>query len=302
MNGAEHGVIAVTGATGFVGRHFCADLAGRGERVLALVRPGSDRTVLPPSVDCLEIPASAAAMAEAFRAGAVEVIVHFATCFRAGEPEESVRQIMLETNFRFGADLLQAARIAQVKRFLSTATFWQHFGGDDYDPVNFYAATKQAFEDIAAVYWRTGKLDFAVLSLCDTYGPRDTRSKIFNLWNRVSRSGETLKMSPGNQKMSILYIADVVDALRLLLERLRAGELPGGSKFKVEPDICYTLRELAARFEAASGRKLGIEWGALPYREREIMDPVSPDPLLPGWRQQWPVESGLARWLAEEKG
>ena len=102
--------------------------------------------------------------------------------------------------------------------------------------------------------------------------------------------------------MSLLYIDDVVDALRLLLERLRAGELPGGNKFKIEPEVRYTLRELAARFEAASGRKLGIEWGALPYREREIMDPASPDPLLPGWRQRWPVEAGLARWLAAEKG
>ncbi len=302
MNGAARGVIAVTGATGFVGRHLCADLAGRGERVLALVRPGSDRTVLPPTVDCLEIPASAVELGEVFRYRSVGAIVHLATCFRAGEPEEPVRQVMLETNLRFGADLLEAAKLARVKSFLSTATFWQHFGGGGYDPVNFYAATKQAFEALAAAYWRTGKLDFAVLALCDTYGPRDTRSKIFNLWSRVSRSGETLKMSPGGQKMSLLYIDDVVDALRLLLERLRAGELPGGNKFKIEPEVRYTLRELAARFEAASGRKLGIEWGALPYREREIMDPASPDPLLPGWRQRWPVEAGLARWLAAEKG
>ena len=35
-----------------------------------------------------------------------------------------------------------------------------------------------------------------------------------------------------------------------------------------------TLKQLAQVFEESTGKKLNIKWGALPYRDREVMEPV----------------------------
>ena len=44
-----------------------------------------------------------------------------------------------------------------------------------------------------------------------------------------------------------------------------------------------TLRELVRRYEKLIGKKLLIDWGARPYREREVMHPWRGGKILPGW-------------------
>jgi nucleoside-diphosphate-sugar epimerase len=69
------GVIAVTGATGFIGRHLAARLAARGDRVRAIVRPDSPRPA-PSGVDVVRAPLTAEALRPAF--DGCDAVVHLA--------------------------------------------------------------------------------------------------------------------------------------------------------------------------------------------------------------------------------
>src|ERR1051325_11432807 len=57
--------VAVTGATGFIGRHLVASLLQRGVRVKAIIRPDSP-SVAPAGVEDVRVPLTAAALSGAF--------------------------------------------------------------------------------------------------------------------------------------------------------------------------------------------------------------------------------------------
>jgi nucleoside-diphosphate-sugar epimerase len=75
--------VAVTGATGFIGRHVTADLLARGIEVRGIVRPGSTHDV-PAGVAIVRVPLDRAALTEAF-AGA-DAVVHLAGRVNAIDP------------------------------------------------------------------------------------------------------------------------------------------------------------------------------------------------------------------------
>ena len=131
-----------------------------------------------------------------------------------------------------------------------------------YDPVNFYAATKQALEDIGRYYANAHSLRFCKLKLYDTYGPNETRNKIFNLWEKAAKSGGVLNMSPGDQLMDIVHVDRLVKSYTRLIEALNAGSINGencGSYF-VPSNKKITLKELAQEYERTSQVKLSINW------------------------------------------
>lgn len=72
--------------------------------------------------------------------------------------------------------MLEACKKAETKWFLNTGTIWQNYNvsdkSDEYNPVDLYAASKQAFITMAKYYTETSKLRFCTLKLCDTYGGR----------------------------------------------------------------------------------------------------------------------------------
>ena len=161
--------------------------------------------------------------------------------------------------------------------------------------MNLYAATKQAFIDMARYYTDVFGIRFCTLKLCDTYGPGDPRPKIFKLFKDCSESGEVLKMFPGEQLLDILYISDVVSGFCRLVELL-ASDTQLGEQYVLSSGEQRSLRSLAASFERISGRPLPVEWGGRPYRDREVMVPWR-GPLLPGWKPSVDLETGIRLFL-----
>ena len=88
----------------------------------------------------------------------------------------------------------------------------QHYKNKEYSPINLYAATKQAFEDITKYYVRVSNLNFVTLELFETFGPKDTRSKIFNLLSKRTKQEKSIKLSPEKKILDMNYIDDVTDA------------------------------------------------------------------------------------------
>lgn len=286
--------ILVTGATGFIGTHLTGELRKHHQLYILGQFPGDpEKLGLPGYIMDDDIPRLAAFMREHEISG----IIHLASLYLAVHKPEQVKALV-DSNVGFGASVLEAASLAGcVRWFLNTGSIWQNYrvGGDAYNPVNLYAATKQAFIDLARYYIDVFGLRFCTLKLCDTYGPRDPRPKIFKLFKDCSESGEVLKMSPGEQMLDILYISDIVSGFCRLVDMLASDE-PVGEQYVLSSGEHRSLRSLAETFERISGRRLAIEWGGRPYRDREVMVPWR-GPVLPGWKPMVDLETGIRKFL-----
>lgn len=267
--------LVLTGGSGFVGRHLCEKLIEHDIEFVCIVRPNSDKSFfVERGIRTLDLNYNIETLAKIFIEESFSGIIHLASCFRTEHQAKDIDDL-LESNIRLGTYMLELSVISGVKFFINTGTFWQHFQGAEYDPVNLYAATKQAFEDIARYYSNAYGLRFCTIKLCDTYGPGDTRNKIFNLWDKISTSGDTLKMSPGEQLIDIVHVDVVVDAYIKIIKALvdQQSVVQNFESYYVTSGKAVSLKELAKEFERNTKRKLNIEWGAKPYRSREVMHP-----------------------------
>jgi len=290
--------ILITGASGFIGKHLFKQLTDNGNSVSILVRANSKADFVD-NKQKVVVYRGPEDLSEFLTENKIDGIIHLATLYLYQHKPADISDL-INSNITFGTQVLDAACQANVKWFINTGTLFQHFNNDAYNPVNLYAATKQAFEDIAKFYYTVANISFATLKLNDTYGPNDTRKKIFNIWKEFAESGQELKMSPGNQRIDILYISDVVKGFELLVQRL--NESPAGSvkgdMFSLPSNERITLKQLAGIYEAASNKKLNINWGGLPYRSREVMEPASVQPL-PGWKQDVDFLTGINLLFSE---
>ncbi|MCK9401171.1 MAG: NAD(P)-dependent oxidoreductase [Bacteroidales bacterium] len=286
--------IFITGATGFIGKHLVKKLVEEDHEITINLfgeeQSPFDDTVFTYKLNETNIPKDT----EYLIRESFDGIIHLASLYLTiHKPEDAVK--LIDSNVRFSTYILECASQAKLKWFINTGTFWQNYQNADYSPVNLYAATKQAFESIAKYYIETNQIKFATLRLCDTYGPDDTRPKIFNLWELIAKSGESLDMSAGEQLIDISYIDDIVDAFLLLANHLQTDhpDISNGAVYAVKAEKLYTLKELAAIFEEATSFKLNINWGEKPYRDREVMIPWGKGSIVPGWMPKIDVQDGI---------
>ena len=226
---------------------------------------------------------------------APQCVVHLASHFVAEHQPHDVAPL-ISSNLLFATQLADAAAAAGIEHFVNTGTSWQHYEGEAYNPVCLYAATKQAFDDILRYYRERFGLRVVTLELSDTYGPGDPRKKLLPLLVERVKHKQRLGMSAGEQRISLVFISDVVEAFVRALEIV--GDLPPGqeARFGVVAAEQPSLRDLVALFERAAGVRLDIRWGERPYRTREVMVPWQ-SPVLPGWRPRIDLATGIRRVL-----
>lgn len=266
--------ILITGATGFVGKNLYAHLI-KSHELYVLSRESSDTTILYPEHEYV-FTGDIQHLENYLRAEKIDGIIHLATKYVAEHTNDQIKDLIL-SNIYFGTAVLDAASRAGVKWFINVGTIWQNYNSpdysDEYNPVNLYAATKQAFMTIARYYTETSGIRFCTLKLCDTYGPNDSRKKIMDLFSSVAISGETLSMSPGEQMIDIVHIDKVCEEFVKLIEVVSDPTKECREEYVVSSGRHISLRNLAKEYELQNGVKLNIEWGGRPYRSREVMKP-----------------------------
>ncbi len=283
--------ILVTGATGFVGTHLTRHLADAGWDVSALVLPLPDVERLDERVAPYELDGTTERVIAQVAQARPDVVVHLASLFVAEHTPQQVAPLV-EANVLFGAQLLEAMSAAGVTALVNTGTSWQHFEDADYDPVCLYAATKQAFEDLAAYYVNARGLRMVTLRLFDTYGSNDPRPKLFNVLRSAAAEGRRIAMSPGRQQIDLVHVDDVAAAFEVAAARALDAPPATNEAWAVSAGERVSLRELVERWERASGVHVDIDWGGRPYRQREVMTLWS-GPVLPGWNPRIALEEGL---------
>jgi len=212
----------VTGATGFVGSHLAAHLAGRGDDVRCLARQpaaaawlaAAGAQIVPGSLDD-------AASLRAAVVG-VDVVFHLAGATAAASEAE-----FLAANAAGTARLLEAAAAARppLARFVyisSLAAVGPALPGRPVTegspcrPVTAYGRSKLAGEEIV----RRAALPWTIVRPTAVYGPRDR--ELLRMF-RLARFGVAPVFGRGRQELSLVYVEDLAVGLA------RAGVAPAAA-------------------------------------------------------------------------
>lgn len=286
--------LLVSGATGFIGSNLIKRLSNDGHTIHVLVRPASSPEKIDYAIP-FTLTDSINDLIAYMEQEKFDGVVHLASLFLAQHKPEDIRNL-IDSNVLFSTTLLEAAVKSNIPWFINTGTFWQHYENAPYSPVNLYAATKQAFEDIATYYLETSSINFVTLKLSDTFGPGDIRPKVMNVLAKIGKSGESLDMSPGEQLLDISFIDNVTDGFSKLIALVsQDGTSIRGKSFALKSGRVLSLKELVNVFEKTTGMKLTINWGKREYRLREVMVPWNTGETIPGWEPTVTLEEGIKR-------
>jgi nucleoside-diphosphate-sugar epimerase len=293
----------ITGMTSFLGLSLANRLQTDGVEVHGVIRATSDVKRLssmqqPPVLHLYDggMDSLCALVDEA----APDVVFHIAGLYRREHEQEDV-ETLFHSNVLFGAKLLEAMHASGGGRLISVGSYFQYMDGRKYRPVNLYAATKQAFQDVLAYYVDAGLVRAATLILYDVYGENDWRSKLMAAIRNAQRGGPELSVLRDGADLDMVHVDDVVAALLSAAHLLEESpDKINGGTFAVRSLNRRSISEIIELFEAVAGAPVALAKKAYSAPERSIVDSWD-GPILPGWRPEVSLEEGIRRFIEEEK-
>jgi nucleoside-diphosphate-sugar epimerase len=249
-------VIAVTGATGFIGSHLTEELARRGHRVIGIGRqrcPPTDATARPGVEHVAVDYHCATALARAL--DGVDTVIHAAAATRAPTSEA-----LAASNVAVTEQVLAAIRsIGSVPRFVLVSSLAAAGPAPAFDapkseddaaaPIEAYGRSKLAAERLLE---RETVLPWTVVRPAAVYGPRD---RDFLHMFRLAARGIAVHAANRSSWISILHVRDVVAGLIVAATRPEAV----GRRYFLANDTPVQWGELFARAAAAAGRHLSLD-------------------------------------------
>ncbi|GJE00132.1 NAD-dependent epimerase/dehydratase family protein [Methylobacterium isbiliense] len=245
-------LIALTGATGFIGRHLLRDLTARGYRVRVLLRRPVE---LPPGASGAVVGDLARPQNMAAALSGVHAVVHSAGLAHAmsGAPEDDYRTFNTEAT----RGLAQAAAKARVRRFVFLSSIRAQCGpsapavlteADTPTPTDAYGRSKLAAEEALAEV----DLDYAALRPVLVYGP-GVKGNMASLLD-LAASPVPLPFGGLKGRRSIVSVESLADAVAAVLGAEGALRRP----FIVTEAEPLTVPEMIAALRAGLGRGPGL--------------------------------------------
>lgn len=294
--------VLITGATGFIGSHLVRRLVRKDYSVNILVRPQSNLNVIGDvlaSSVVHTLDGTQANLNEVVSNVKPDLVIHLATLFISEHKADDVREL-ISTNVTFPAMLLEAMDLAQVHHLINAETSWQFFNDQLNSPVNLYAATKHAFNSILQYYVEARAFRVNHLVIYDTYGPNDPRVKLFSFLLDSAKTAREVAFSPGDQKIDLVYIDDVIDAFEQSIGMI-TSQNTGVVRYALRSREKFSLKDVVLKFENLLGTKISIVWGGKPYRSREVMNPSTLWETLPNWTPKVSLDEGLKNLIDHAK-
>ena len=295
--------ILVTGAAGFLGAAICRRFAATGERVAALVRPGTSGqrlAALPDEAEVVECdlarePERIAALAAGL---APEVVVH-AAVRDAYAPHDLAATVAanVTATVHLLAALAALPRRPRLVAIGSSTEYGRASGPIAEDtllaPVTPRGATKAAASLMVLAEHAAGRIEGGVLRPFTVYGPGENRIRLIPTAIRAALAGDELPIAPTGAAHDLVFVDDVAEAC---LRAARSPRFPGAA-WNVCSGEAISNRVLLEAIERAAGRPLRRRPGALPARPLDrpdwYGDPARTRAQL-GWRATTPLAAGLA--------
>lgn len=291
--------ILLTGATGFLGSHILEMLlACKGGKVTVLKRSSSslERIQQHVSKSGLEMyDVDRTSLHEIFSSRQIDTIIHVATEYGRGEPS-CIKTI--DTNLVFPVQLIEEGLKHGLKTFINTDSYFNK-ENLSYSHLINYSLSKKVF--LQWLHHFSKRLKVCNLVLEHIYGEGDSHAKFVPmLIDAIAiNPQEKLALTHGHQKRDFVYVSDVVSAYKIV-EDFAAKNSFRFKNFEVGTGVSTSIREFAATIKEVSGSSTKLDFGALPYRDDEIMnsfaDPIELTNI--GWRPAFTLKEGLSRTVS----
>jgi len=291
--------IAITGATGFLGRYLVRHLARAGHRLRCCYRPGSDRSGfedIVPAVEWLPGQLGEDPAAKQLVRGA-DALVHAAVQWEGprnrGNGSHGASDVFLGVNLTGSLQLFQAAFEARVPRcvFISSCAVHDVILDDrpldethPLWPKSHYGAHKAALEAFVHSYGLGQEWPVCALRPTGIYGLAHPppASRWYDLIGKVLR-GEPIASAKGGKEV---HAADVARALELLLNA-DAKAIAGQSyncydRYVAEQDVARIAKELTGGTSNIADLNRGPKHQIGTHKLRGLGMTFGGEPLL--WR------------------
>jgi len=293
----------ITGGTGFIGENLAKKLSNDGWEINLLCR-NSQKIFECPGLEgftkAYEYDGHCKSIIDALSETRPSIVFHLAAYFAAEHQLEDMEKL-ISANLVFGSNLLEAMAQNNIRNLVNTGTSWEHYNNDAYNPVNLYAATKQAFEKIVDYYVQARDFKVYTLKLFDTYGEGDRRGKLINHVISSINNRIPLRFSPGDQLINIVHVKDVVRAYEQAAFLLENEEKSVHKKFGISSSNPIPLKDLVSLIQKLMHDSTKVEWGGRSYRDREVMQPWTNFNCLDDWEPTVKLEKGLADLIEIQK-
>lgn len=284
--------IFITGGTGYLGSKLAGALAAHGHSLFFLVRRSSDLTKLSGLVNRSNVFYDLECdFVEIFAEEKVEMVVHCATHYGRND---SNPLNTINSNLLMPLRLLDAAAKVGLSAFISTGTMLDK-------RVSFYSLSKSQFDDWMQQY--SPKIKCINLLLEHFYGPGDDPSKFVSaMINQLIAGVKSIDLTLGMQKRDFIYIDDVVDAFLAVISKIdEIGQL---ATFEVGSGLSVAIKEfMTLAKKIADNNVTELNFGAIPYRENEVMNSRVDTTLLRniGWSCTTSLTDGLRKTIWSNK-
>jgi GDP-L-fucose synthase len=298
--------VTVTGGAGFLGQHLVRRLERLGAKVFVPRQREYNLTGLDSCLKCLlEHPA--------------DVLFHAAAYYGGIGINQTQPATLYYTNLVMGANLMEAARLAKVGKFVAIGTACSYPGylegelkeqdlwaGPCHASVVNYGLTKKMMAVQAQAYKKQYGLDSIHLILTNLYGPGDSynpdRSHVvaalIRKWVEADLAGAPSVEVWGTGKAirEFIYVEDCADAIVMAAEVYDDCATP----LNIGTGVGTSIRELAETIHEVSGFRGKMTWdtdkpdGAA----KKVLDVTRMKQVLDGWTPPTGLKAGLDKTIA----
>ncbi|CAN5487354.1 GDP-mannose 4,6-dehydratase [soil metagenome] len=303
----------VTGGAGFIGSHLVDELLYHGHEVAILddfndfYDPQIKRANIAGVADHIQVHRldlrDSDAVQRLFHSAKFDTVAHLAA--RAGvRPSIAAPQLYYETNVAGTLNLLQAARTAEVERFVFASSSSVYgvskavpFSEDLHlvQTISPYAATKIAGEFLCSTFSHLYKMRIVALRFFTVYGARQRPDLAIHQFTRRIETGQPLdQFGDGSTRRDYTYIDDIIHGITAAFGY--NGELY--DIFNLGESQTVELRELIVALEQALGRKATIN--QLPEQPGDVpvtCADISKARRLLGYHPQTQIATGLPKFV-----
>lgn len=290
--------VLISGATSFLGRELAERLMATGIETHAIVRPETDLGLLDglSARPVLHVHGDGP-LDSILAAAAPDVVFHLAGRYVRDHAPDDV-EMLLRDNVVFASQLLDATVRAGCRTFVNTGTYFQFAGGTSTpQPLNLYAAAKQAFLTVLDYYRDAFGLRAATLVIFDTYGSGDRRVRLMSAIRDAQQAGTELPVPADDPLLDLVHSDDVADAF-LCAAGLLADDPAAvdGGLFALSSGERRRISQVVAAFEEVGGKPVRTRAGGWPKPARAVST-LWDGPALPGWQPKIRLADGIRRLI-----